>query len=55
MLPSSTVELDDDAMQKFEKLIDVLEDLDDVQQVHHNVLKCLKMKNNFYHIAFNIC
>ena len=37
MLPSSTVELDEEAMQKFLKLIDVLEDLDDVQQVHHNV------------------
>ena len=26
-----------DALAKFEKLIDVLEDLDDVQQVYHNV------------------
>ena len=37
MLPTSTVELDGDALAKFEKLIDVLEDLDDVQQVYHNV------------------
>ena len=26
-----------DALAKFLKLLDVLEDLDDVQQVHHNV------------------
>jgi len=37
MLPSSTVTLDDEAMEKFFKLIDTLEDLDDVQQVFHNV------------------
>ena len=37
MLPTSTVELDADALVKFEKLIDVLEDLDDVQEVYHNV------------------
>jgi len=37
MLPTSTVSLDDDALEKFMKLIDVLEDLDDVQQVFHNV------------------
>ena len=28
---------DGDAIAKFEKLIDVLKDLDDVQQVYHNV------------------
>ncbi len=37
MLPTSTVELEGDALAKFLKLLDVLEDLDDVQQVHHNV------------------
>ncbi len=37
MLPTSTVSLEGDALTKFLKLIDVLEDLDDVQQVHHNV------------------
>lgn len=37
MLPTSTVSLDDMAMEKFTKLIAVLEDLDDVQQVFHNV------------------
>ena len=37
MLPTSTVELSEEAMEKFQKLIDVLEDLDDVQQVYHNV------------------
>ena len=37
MLPTSTVSLEGDALTKFLKIIDVLEDLDDVQQVHHNV------------------
>ena len=37
MLPSSTVNLDGDALEKFMRLIDVLEDLDDVQEVFHNV------------------
>ena len=37
MLPSSTVSLDGEALEKFMKLIDTLEDLDDVQQVFHNV------------------
>ncbi|MCL1950020.1 MAG: YebC/PmpR family DNA-binding transcriptional regulator [Turicibacter sp.] len=37
MLPTSTVTLEGDALEKFMKLIDVLEDLDDVQQVFHNV------------------
>lgn len=37
MLPSSTVELADESLEKFIKLIDTLEDLDDVQQVFHNV------------------
>ncbi|KAA9023624.1 YebC/PmpR family DNA-binding transcriptional regulator [Niallia endozanthoxylica] len=37
MLAKSDVTLPDDAVAQFEKLIDVLEDLDDVQQVYHNV------------------
>lgn len=37
MLPQNEVTLDDDSKTQFEKLIDVLEDLDDVQQVYHNV------------------
>lgn len=37
MLPQNDVELDEDSKAQFEKLIDVLEDLEDVQQVYHNV------------------
>jgi len=37
MLAQSEVTLPEDAQAQFEKLIDVLEDLDDVQQVYHNV------------------
>ncbi|MFH0348161.1 YebC/PmpR family DNA-binding transcriptional regulator [Bacillus vallismortis] len=37
MLAQSEVTLPDDAKEQFEKLIDVLEDLEDVQQVYHNV------------------
>lgn len=37
MLPQTEVTLEDDAKRKFEKIIDTLEDLDDVQQVYHNV------------------
>jgi YebC/PmpR family DNA-binding regulatory protein len=38
MLPQNYVTLSDrDAQVQFEKLIDVLEDLEDVQQVYHNV------------------
>lgn len=37
MLAQNEVTLPEDAQAKFEKLIDVLEDLDDVQQVYHNV------------------
>jgi len=37
MLPQNEVTLDPDAQAQFEKLIDALEDLDDVQQVYHNV------------------
>ncbi|WP_102348162.1 YebC/PmpR family DNA-binding transcriptional regulator [Bacillus sp. Marseille-P3661] len=37
MMPQNEVTLEEDALAKFEKLIDVLEDLEDVQQVYHNV------------------
>ncbi|GAK42956.1 YebC/PmpR family DNA-binding transcriptional regulator [Paenibacillus shunpengii] len=37
MLPQTFVSLEGDALTQFEKLIDVLEDLEDVQQVYHNV------------------
>lgn len=37
MLPQNYVTLPPDSVAQFEKLIDVLEDLDDVQQVYHNV------------------
>ncbi|WP_430483362.1 YebC/PmpR family DNA-binding transcriptional regulator [Rossellomorea marisflavi] len=37
MLAQNDVELPDDAKAQFEKMIDALEDLEDVQQVYHNV------------------
>jgi YebC/PmpR family DNA-binding regulatory protein len=37
MLAQNEVELPEDALAKFEKMIDALEDLDDVQRVYHNV------------------
>ncbi|MCR8656743.1 YebC/PmpR family DNA-binding transcriptional regulator [Paenibacillus endoradicis] len=37
MLAANEVDLAEDAQAQFEKLIDALEDLDDVQQVYHNV------------------
>ncbi|PWW25712.1 YebC/PmpR family DNA-binding regulatory protein [Cytobacillus oceanisediminis] len=37
MLPQNEVALDSDAQAQFEKLIDALEDLEDVQRVYHNV------------------
>lgn len=37
MLPQNDVILPDEDKQQFEKLIDALEDLEDVQQVYHNV------------------
>ena len=36
MRPESTVELGVDAAARMQKLLDVLEDLDDVQEVYHN-------------------
>lgn len=37
MLAQNDIELSEDAQSQFEKMIDALEDLDDVQQVYHNV------------------
>ena len=37
MVPSTYVSLDETAAQKMQKLIDSLEDLDDVQDVYHNM------------------
>jgi len=36
MLAQNEVQLPEDVQAQFEKLIDALEDLDDVQQVYHN-------------------
>jgi transcriptional/translational regulatory protein YebC/TACO1 len=37
MLPQSDVVLEGDDLEKFNKMIAVLEDLEDVQDVYHNV------------------
>ncbi|WP_313892040.1 YebC/PmpR family DNA-binding transcriptional regulator [Psychrobacillus sp.] len=37
MLAQNDIELDADAQAQFEKMIDAIEDLEDVQQVYHNV------------------
>ncbi len=37
MLPQNEIALDDESKEQFEKLLDVLEDLEDVRQVYHNV------------------
>lgn len=37
IIPNDTITLDGEDLEKFEKLVDVLEDLDDVQEVYHNV------------------
>ena len=37
MIPQNEVTLTGDDLEKFEKMIDVLDELEDVQQVHHNV------------------
>ena len=36
MIPATRVELDHEGAEKILKLIDTLEDLDDVQNVYHN-------------------
>lgn len=37
MLPNNTIELSDEDRVAFDKLIDTLEDIEDVQEVYHNV------------------
>ena len=37
LVPDSYVDLDQDKLVKFNRMIDLLEDLDDVQEVYHNV------------------
>jgi transcriptional/translational regulatory protein YebC/TACO1 len=37
MLAQNDLTLPEDAQAQFEKMIDALEDLEDVQQVYHNV------------------
>ena len=37
MLPKNEIVLPEDAQAQFEKLIDALDDLEDVQQIYHNV------------------
>ena len=37
LVPDSYINLEKDKLEKFMKMIDALEDLDDVQQVYHNV------------------
>ena len=37
LVPDSYVDLDSEKLSKFNKMIDMLEDLDDVQEVYHNV------------------
>ena len=37
MLAQNDLTLSPEAQAQFEKMIDVLDDLEDVQQVHHNV------------------
>ena len=37
MIPQSEVTLTGEDLEKFEKMIDVLDELEDVQQIYHNV------------------
>ena len=37
MIPQSKITFEGEAAAKFQKLVDALEDLDDVQDVYHNV------------------
>ena len=36
MVPSTTIDLDEDSSAKLERLLDALNDLDDVMNVYHN-------------------
>ena len=37
LIPSDEIELDGEKLVKFERLLDMLDEVDDVQQVYHNV------------------
>ncbi len=37
MVPQTELDLSDSDLEVFEKLVDAIEDLEDVQTVHHNV------------------
>ncbi|MEA6182450.1 YebC/PmpR family DNA-binding transcriptional regulator, partial [Salmonella enterica subsp. enterica serovar Newport] len=37
MVPQTELDLSDADLEVFEKLVDAIEDLEDVQTVHHNV------------------
>ena len=37
MLPQTEVQLDEESQAQFEKMIDALDELEDVQQIYHNV------------------
>ena len=37
LVPDSYVDLDEEKIVKFNRMIEMLEDLDDVQEVYHNV------------------
>ncbi|MDQ0459011.1 transcriptional/translational regulatory protein YebC/TACO1 [Clostridium sardiniense] len=36
MIPDTYTELDEDAAKKMQKMLDLLDDYDDVQEVYHN-------------------
>ena len=36
MIPDTYTEIDEEAAKKFQKMLDLLEDDDDVQEVYHN-------------------
>ena len=36
MIPNTYTEIDEEAAKKFQKMLDLLEDDDDVQEVYHN-------------------
>ena len=40
MLPDTYITLDEKKLESFEKMLDLLNDLDDVQEVYHNVDNC---------------
>ena len=38
MIPNTYTEIDEEAAKKFQKMLDLLEDDDDVQEVYHNIV-----------------